>query len=220
MKGKWIEEANIDLVLMNPPYNASKAQVPDSFATEWGKTSTDPTKGLYFVRFVADCVNKGRLITLLPLACAIATDGKIAEYKQYMLDRHTLDAVFSFPTEMFYPGANAVVCCMVFDLNKPHADSNKETFFGYFKDDGFEKRKGVGRIDAYDKWDSIEKQWMDLYDHRTTKAGLSVTRQVDAKDEWCAEAYMETDYSNISEKDFIGKMQAYAAFLIQNERHI
>ena len=220
VKGKWIEEANIDLVLMNPPYNASKAQVPDSFATEWGKTSTDPTKGLYFVRFVADCVNKGRLITLLPLACAIATDGKIAEYKQYMLDRHTLDAVFSFPTEMFYPGANAVVCCMVFDLNKPHADSNKETFFGYFKDDGFEKRKGVGRIDAYDKWDSIEKQWMDLYDHRTTKAGLSVTRQVDAKDEWCAEAYMETDYSNISEKDFIGKMQAYAAFLIQNERHI
>jgi hypothetical protein len=36
--------------------------------------------------------------------------------------------------------------------------------------------------------------------------------------EWCAEAYMETDYSSICANDFIEKMQAYAAFLIQNEK--
>lgn len=213
-KARWIKNANIGLTLMNPPYNASRAQVPSAFAKEWGKTSTDPTKGLFFVRFIADCVNQGRLITLLPLACAIATDGKIAEYKQYMLDKHTLDAVFSFPTEMFYPGANAVACCMVFELNRPHADSNKETFFGYFKDDGFEKRKGVGRIDVHDNWDSIEKQWIDLYDHRTTKAGLSVTKKVTANDEWCAEAYMETDYGKIRDADFIQLLRDYSSFLV------
>lgn len=218
IRKKWVEEANIGLVLMNPPYNASKAQVPESFAKDWSKTSTDPTKGFYFVKFIADSVNQGKLITLLPLSCAIATDGKIAEYKQYMLDNHTLDAVFSFPTEMFYPGASVVACCMVFELNKPHKDSDKETFFGYFKDDGFEKRKGVGRIDVYDKWNSIEKQWIDLYEHRTTKAGLSVTKKVTAIDEWCAEAYMETDYSTLSEIDFIEKLRDYAAFLVQNEK--
>lgn len=216
-KENWIKSANIGLILMNPPYNASKAQVPDSFSKVWGKTSTDPTKGLYFVNFIANCVNQGKLITLLPMACAIATEGKIAEYKQYLLDKHTLDAVFSFPTDMFYPGASAVACCMVFELNKPHMDSNKETFFGYFKDDGFEKRKGVGRVDVYDKWKLIENQWLFLYEHRTTKAGLSVTKKVTAKDEWCAEAYMETDYSTLSEKDFIENLKSYASFLILNE---
>lgn len=216
-KEKWIKNSDIHLVLMNPPYNASKAQVEEKYAKTWGKTSTDPSKGFYFVKFVADCINKGRLITLLPLSCAIATNGVIAQFKRSMLDKHTLDAVFSFPTEMFYPGASAVACCMVFDLGKPHKDTDKETFFGYFKDDGFEKRKGVGRVDVNDRWESIEKLWLDLYEHRATKAGLSVTKKVTAIDEWCAEAYMETDYSVLIDSNFIKSLRDYAVFLIQNE---
>ena len=214
--GDWIKQANADVVLMNPPYNASKNQVSESFAQTWGKTSTDPSKGLCFVQFVADKVGKGRLLTLLPMACAIQTDGVIGNFKQKMLEKHSLDAVFSFPAEMFYPGASAVACCMVFDLGKPHK-KDKETFFGYFKDDGFEKRKGVGRVDVRDKWETIQKEWLDLYNHRSTIAGKSVNRHVEANEEWCAEAYMETDYSTLCDDDFIRKMRDYAAFLVQNE---
>ena len=211
-----ISKANADVVLMNPPYNASKNQVTESFAQTW-KTSTDPSKGFYFVQFVADKVGKGRLLTLLPMACAIQTDGVIGNFKTKMLEKHSLDAVFSFPAEMFYPGASAVACCMVFDLGKPHK-KDKETFFGYFKDDGFEKRKGVGRVDVRNKWESIQKEWVDLYSHRSTIAGKSVNRHVEANEEWCAEAYMETDYSTLCDEDFIRKMRDYAAFLVQNER--
>ncbi len=214
--GDWIEQANADVVLMNPPYNASKNQVPESFAKTWGKTITDPSKGLCFVEFVAQKVKHGRLLTLLPMACAIQTDGVIGNFKQKMLERHSLDAVFSFPAEMFYPGASAVACCMVFDLGKPHK-KEKETFFGYFKDDGFEKRKGVGRVDVRDRWETIEKEWFGLYEHRSTVAGKSVNRHVEANEEWCSEAYMETDYSTLCDDDFIRKMRDYAAFLVQNE---
>lgn len=214
--GDWIEQANADVVLMNPPYNASKNQVPESFAKTWGKTITDPSKGLCFVEFVAQKVKHGRLLTLLPMACAIQTDGVIGNFKQKMLEMHSLDAVFSFPAEMFYPGASAVACCMVFDLGKPHK-KEKETFFGYFKDDGFEKRKGVGRVDVRDRWETIEKEWFGLYEHRSTVAGKSVNRHVEADEEWCAEAYMETDYSTLGDDDFIRKMRDYAAFLVQNE---
>ena len=214
--GDWISNANADVVLMNPPYNASKNQVPESFAQTWGKTSTDPSKGLCFVQFIADKVGKGRLLTLLPMACAIQTDGVIGNFKQKMLEKHSLDAVFSFPAEIFYPGASAVACCMVFDLGKPHK-KDKETFFGYFKDDGFEKRKSVGRVDVRNRWDTIQQEWLDLYNHRSTVAGKSVNRHVEANEEWCAEAYMETDYSTLSEKDFIKKMVDYSAFLVQNE---
>lgn len=217
-KATFISNANIDLVLMNPPYNASKANVDKAYSKTWGKSTTDPSKGLYFVEYVANIVNKGRLITLLPMQAAIGDKGIIAQIKKSMLDNHTLDAVFSFPAEIFYPGASAVACCMVFDLGKPHADCDKETFFGYYREDGFEKRKGVGRVDVKDKWDDIESLWLDLYEHRTTKPGLSITRKVTSSDEWCAEAYMETDYSALTQDDFIKTMRDYAAFLIGNEK--
>ena len=213
----WIKNtARVDVVLMNPPYNASKDQVPQTFAKTWGKTSTDPSKGLYFVQYIADCVGKGKLVTLLPMSSAIGLSGVIADIKEKLLDKHTLDAVFSLPAEMFYPGASAVACCMVFDLGRPHSD-DKETFFGYFKNDGFEKRKGVGRVDVKNKWDEIEKEWLYLYTHKISKVGLSVVKHVTAEDEWCAEAYMETDYSTLSDADFIAKLQDYAAYLILNE---
>lgn len=216
---KWIEDANADIVLMNPPYNASKSQVPESFAKKYGKSTTDPSKGLYFVKYIANTVGKGRLVTLLPMSCAIGTSGIIADIKEELLDKHTLDAVFSFPAEMFYPGASAVACCMVFDLGRPHSE-DKETFFGYFKDDGFEKRKGVGRVDIKNKWEEIEKEWLSLYEHRETKIGKSITKRVSAADEWCAEAYMETDYTNLCEDNFINTLRDYAAFLIQNEQSV
>lgn len=212
--GKWIEENNINLVLMNPPYNASKNQITKEFAKHYGNSSTDPSKGFFFVHFIAEHVKQGKLITLLPMACAISVKGEIKEFKRKMLEKHTLDAVFSFPSEMFYPGASAVACCMVFNLGQPHGKDD-ETFFGYYKEDGFEKRKGVGRIDIKG-WEDIEKEWLDLYNHRKSKAGISVTRHVTAEDEWCAEAYMETDYSTLTEKDFILKMRDYAAFLVNS----
>jgi len=212
-----ILDSDANLVLMNPPYNASKSQVDAAYARTWGKASTDPSKGLYFVQYVANLVGKGRLVTLLPMQAAIGDKGVIKEIKTQMLEHHTLDAVFSLPSEMFYLGASAVACCMVFDLGKPHKDSDKETFFGYFKEDGFEKRKGVGRVDVKNRWNEIEATWLDLYEHRTTKAGLSVTQKVTENDEWCAEAYMETDYSTLSDADFVNTMRKYAAFLIEND---
>lgn len=215
----WIKKSNIDVVLMNPPYNASKSQMPKAFSSKFGKSATDPSKGLYFVNHILECVRsqKGRLLALLPMSCAITTNGVIRDIKAKILEHNTLDAVFSFPDEMFYPGASAVACCMVFNVGKPHP-ADFETFFGYFKNDGFEKRKGVGRVDVRNKWNSIEKEWLNLYHHRSTIAGKSITKAVKAEDEWCAEAFMETDYSTLCEEDFIKKMRDYAAFLVQNEK--
>lgn len=216
---RWIENAKIDVVLMNPPYNASKSQMPKEFGKKFGKSATDPSKGLYFVNHILKCVKgqKGRLLALLPMSCAITTNGIIKDIKKQILDNNTLDAVFSLPDEMFYPGASAVACCMVFNVGKPHP-KDFETFFGYFKEDGFEKRKGVGRVDVRNKWNDIEREWLDLYHHRSSIAGKSVTKHVSENDEWCAEAFMETDYSDLTSEDFICKMRDYAAFLVHNEK--
>lgn len=215
-KKQWIESSNINLVLMNPPYNASKNQVPTPYARLFGSKSTDPTKGLGFVQYIADTVHHGKLLTLLPMACALTSSSIITDFKEKMLQKHTLDAVFSLPPDMFYPGASAVAICMVFNLGQPHP-SDFETFFGYYRVDGFEKRKGVGRVDINEVWESIESEWLSLYRHRLEMPGKSVNRVITSKDEWCAEAYMETDYSVLSENNFISVMKSYAAYLTKNE---
>lgn len=215
---KWILDAKIDTVLMNPPYNATRKQSMPSYVKQWKKdTKTDPSKGLHYVYYIANLLKRGKLAVLLPMQCAIGTTGDIKYFKEKMLEENTLDAVFSLPEDMFYPGASVVACCMIFNLGVRHDKaSNKETFFGYFKDDGFEKKKNLGRVEKEDNgWKKIEEEWLKLYRNRETKIGYSVTKQVSAEDEWLAEAYMETDFSKLETKDFQETINNYLSYLVK-----
>lgn len=101
--------------------------------------------------------------------------------KERIVGKHTLEAVFSMPDELFYNSDKSVVTCiMVFTAHKPHS-KDKETFFGYFKDDGFEKRKKLGRIDVHNRWGQIKEEWLRLYRNRREIAGKSVMHHVSAK---------------------------------------
>jgi len=210
--------AGINVVLMNPPYNAQRKHCSPEYVNTWGeKIKEDPSKGLHFVYEIAKKVKQGKLAVLLPMQCAIGTSAAIQEFKKKMLSEHTLDAVFSLPSDMFYPGANVVSCCMVFNLGTRHQKSPiKETFFGYFKDDGFIKRKNIGRVErSIGIWNIIEKEWLNLYFNREPKTGLAVTHKVDEKNEWLAEAYMSTDYSTLTKDDFQKTVNNYLAHLIK-----
>lgn len=145
------------------------------------------------------------------MSCAIKNE---KEVKARLLARHHLKAVLSMPDELFHP-VGVVTCIMVFEANIENKD--RKTWFGYFKDDGFEKRKNIGRIDARNKYTSIKERWLNAYRNLDEIPGLSIRKHVTAEDEWCAEAYMETDYSTLTEQDFILKMRDYAAFLVQTE---
>lgn len=219
---EWIQDKNINIVLMNPPYNATKNQSNPEFAQTWSSsTKEDPSKGFHYVEWIARHVSSNcKMAVLLPMQCAIGNGAVIKEFKKKMLDNYTLDAVFSLPNEMFYPGASATACCMIFDLSQRHEITNRDTFFGYFKDDKFIKRKGTGRIEKTDNngkslWVETEEKWLHLYKNRIAEPGLSVTHKVDENDEWLAEAYMETNYNDLSESDFQNSINNYLAYLIK-----
>ena len=46
----FIRTTNPDIILMNPPYNASTINIPDVYQTEWKNAKEDPTKGLIFLK--------------------------------------------------------------------------------------------------------------------------------------------------------------------------
>ena len=196
---KRLKEKHLTIGLINPPY------------------SQKDHEELQFVESLLDVLSpQGIAVVVVPMSCALGT--KFKETRERLFKKHTLKAVFSMPDDIFYSNkASTVVCVMVWEAHKKH-DATQETFFGYYKDDGFVKRKKLGRIDALNRWETIKSEWLKLYRNNDVKEGLSARHCVTHKDEWCVEAYMETDFSKLCEDDFIKKMKEYAAFrLLNNE---
>ena len=192
---KELKEKNINIGLINPPY--SQKDVVE----------------LEFVEHLLEVLTIGGTgVVVVPVSCAIGT--KYKDVRERLMRKNTLKAVFSMPDDIFYPtGTN--VCVMVWEAHTPH-DSKQETFFGYCKDDGFVKRKKLGRIDAFGKWKEIEQEWLNLYRNRDVADGLSARQCVKFEDEWLCEAYMKTDYTKLTQTDFQDTINSYLAYLVKN----
>ena len=190
-----LKSKNINIGLINPPY--SQKDVAE----------------LEFVEHLLDILTVcGTGVVVVPMSCAIGT--KFKEIRERIMKKHTLNAVFSMPDDIFYPTATNV-CVMVWTAHMPH-DSTQETFFGYCKNDGFVKRKKLGRIDAFGRWDGIRKEWLKLYRNRDVVDGLSARHCVGYEDEWLCEAYMQTDYSKLTQEDFQQTINDYLSYLVKS----
>jgi type I restriction enzyme M protein len=182
--------------MINPPYAKSKEDLQE----------------LRFVEHMLDCLDRGAIgIAIVPISCATAP----SEHKRNLLKKHTLEAVMSMPPEVFYP-VGVVTCVMVFTAGTPHKVSDKKSWFGYWRNDGFVKVKNHGRVDRDDAWPGVRDHWVEMFRNREVHAGESVLYKVDAEDEWVAEAYMETDYSRLGPEDFERVLLDYAMFSMSN----
>lgn len=191
---KELKEKNINIGLINPPY--SQKDVVE----------------LEFVEHLLDILAVGGIgVVVVPMSCAIGT--KFKDVRERLFRNNTLKAVFSMPDDIFYPvGTN--VCVMVWEAHTPH-DPTQETFFGYYKNDGFVKKKKLGRVDADKKWAKIEQEWLSLYRNKDVKDGLSARKCISCHDEWLCEAYMKTDYKKLTADDFQHTLNNYLSYLVK-----
>src|SRR3990167_8503501 len=169
---------------INPPYSQKGESLH-----EWD-----------FVSRMLDGLQQNAIgVAIVPMSLAIAPHPA----RDRLLKEHRLEAVMSMPDELFYP-IGVVTCIMVFTAHVPHeSDKHHESWFGYWKDDGFRKDKVKGRIPKSDvAWRERKEEWLTDFTNRKVIPGLAVRKKVGANDEWCAEAYLETDYSDISEDEF------------------
>lgn len=191
---KSIKKLKPNVGMLNPPYAQSKS---DAELHE-----------LYFVKQMLDCLEPGALgVAIVPMSCAISPN----TVRDELMKHHTLDAVMSMPQELFYP-VGTVTCIMVWIAGTPHAKSDRKTWFGYWRDDGFVKTKHKGRIDQNEVWPTIRDRWVEMYRNREIHAGESAIFKVNANDEWCAEAYIETDYSALTKESFESDLKRFMLF--------
>ena len=187
--------------LLNPPYK-------------------NKGKGIEELEFVLNNLSMlekgGRCVAIMPISCVNDISGKSYLLKQKILQEHTLEAVLSLPEELFYnSNVNTVTCAVVLTAHVPHP-ANKKTWFGYCRNDGFIKRKNKGRIDANHTWQQIKEQWVSAYMNREVIPEFSVMRQVTAKDEWCAEAYLESRYDRLTDDDYLETIKNFYLFSMKN----
>ena len=186
------------VAFLNPPYDVGTAEQ------------------MRFIKHALDVVSpqNGRVVAIVQMSCAIKNEKELIAVKNQILASHHLKAVLSMPDDLFYP-VGVVTCIMIFEANKPN--KGLKTWFGYFKNDGFEKRKHQGRIDARGRFKDIRSNWLKAYYDSEDFEGLYVKKEVIGEDEWCAEAYMKTDYSTLKLESFEKKMKDYIAFMFLND---
>ena len=194
---KQVKAERCSVGLINPPYSQDDEELHE----------------LYFVLQMLNCLRDGGTgVAIIPINCAIAPH----KAREELLRKHTLEAVMSLPDELFAP-VGVIACAMVFTAHVPHAVSNRKTWFGYWKNDGFVRTKHLGRIDQKDLWQATRDRWVETFRNREILKGESVLQKVSAADEWCAEAYMETDYSTLTLSDFEQEVRKYVAFKILHD---
>jgi hypothetical protein len=211
LSGSCFDEQNIALSkekkptvgFLNPPYKGDKK---------------NDTEELEFVYTNLDCLEQnGTCIAILPMSSAVNnTSNKIKIVKDKILQNHTLEAVLSMPNELFHNSNVGVVSCvMIFTAHKPH-NFDKKVYFGYYKDDGFVKRKTTGRVDFYSKWNTIKEKWVNNFINKQDEPGFSICKVITPLSEWSAENFLETDYSTLNKECFINELHRYSTFLFSN----
>lgn len=169
---------------------------------------------LGFVKRGLDQLMPGGLgVAIVPMSCAIKNDSVTKQLKKELLDKHELIATFSMPDQLFYP-VGVVTIIMLF---RAHACENDMTFFGYLKDDGFEINKTNGRQDTKGKWASIKNEMINLYNDFKAESGKSAVDYVSSEDEWCCEAFMQTNYGIITPEMFKKELKKMALFKLKME---
>jgi len=185
--------------LLNPPYKS---------------TAEDPEELEFILNNLEALQPNGKCVAIVPISSVLSSDGPSFLLKERLLTSHTLEAVMSMPEDLFHNSdVGVITCTLVITAHKPHP-KGKKTWLGYWRDDGFVKQKGKGRVDAYNRWQGIKDKWLQDYLNREVDGINSVMVALSPEKEWCAEAYIKTDYSSLSKRDFERELRKYLSYRI------
>lgn len=202
IKSEDLKRPNVGF--LNPPYK--------------NRTQSSDPEELEFVLNNLSLLEKGSLcFALIPISSVLAQSGKNYELKKKLMEKHTVVAVMSLPEDLFHNSkASVVTCILVVEAKKKHREGQK-TWFSYWRDDGFEKLRHKGRSDASGRWQNIKSKWVNDFINKTVEPGMSVLEEVIPEDEWCAEEFLETDYTKINASIVLEHFKKRLAYELVND---
>lgn len=196
----------IDVGMINPPYSLKSSNKKD-------KEKLNGQRELDFVNSMLHYLRKGGIgIAIVPMSCA-SNKGK--ELRETILENHTLLACMSMPKQLFQnSNVGTSTCIMVFKAHIPHDDSDKIVFMSRWLDDGFETIPHKGRYDKNNQWFIKKQKWLQqLKINAIVDNTTFLYKEILSSNECLAEAYVETKWDTISDKNFEEQLKKYLSLI-------
>ena len=154
-------------------------------------------------------------IAIVPMSCAGNSGTKL---RTELLKHHTLLACMTMPNQLFFDShVGTAPCIMVFKAHIKH-DENKAVFLARWQDDGFVVIPHNGRKNG-GLWDTIREEWINQMDGTATaNEYIWLKKKINISDEALAEAYIKTDYSTLSDKDFETTLKKLSLYKYMEEK--
>lgn len=209
------KSGNIDVAMVNPPYSTDSPTDKKKGEKQSGQTELD------FVYSMLTYLKKGGIgIAIVPMSCA-SNKGK--GMRETILKEHTLLACMTMPPKLFQDSkVGTSTCIMVFKAHIPHKDTDKIVFMSRWLDDGFVTVPHNGRFDKNNQWTEIKAEWLRQIKGISKSDDTVFLKRIikTGKEECLAEAYVETDYSKLTDDDFERTLKKYALFLYMQENDL
>lgn len=194
-----LDEFKATIGFINPPYSGKE-----------NKEDPTPKEITFLTKLLDNCSRYG--IIIAPLSMYFKDEA----VRDNILKKHTLKAVVNMPKDLFQPNASTHTAIAIFETNRAFNYDCDEVIFYDLRDDGFVLAKNKGRTDIYNRWKEIEKKLLSIITEKnnTEKPDeiIYVKTKIKPKDEWTIYAHSRTDYSNLSEQDFINSIREYMIF--------
>lgn len=205
VSGEEMQAKKVNKILFNPPYSQ-------------GKTDKSLTE-INFINHALDMlVRGGKLAVIVPQSTMVGKSKEEKNYKEKILEKHTLDKVITVNKDTFHGvGTNPVIA--VFEAGKPHDIERKKVKFINFEDDGFVVRKHIGLVDdgsAKEKRKFLFDVINGNEDDYTTK--FMVKSTIQPEDEWLHSFYYFNDEIP-SDSDFEKTIADYLSFQFDMYAH-
>jgi|SaaInl8_200m_RNA_FD_contig_111_21028_length_3316_multi_16_in_0_out_0_1 type I restriction enzyme M protein len=193
---KEVKKHKCNVGFINPPY------------------SQKDKNELEFINHMLDCLIPGGIgVAIVPMSCGNSEKNN-NKLKELILKNHTLVGTMSMPDKLFYP-VGTITMILIFKAHIPH-DKENESWFGYWKDDGYKVLKHTGRKD-FGEWKNIKKEWLKSFKSNKIEIGKSAFEIVKSDEEWACECFLETNHKDLSEEVYIKEMQKYLSFKFLNQ---
>lgn len=189
------------VVLGNPPFPHARTDEPAEDFVDRGLEALQ---------------TRGTLAMVVP--CKLLNDRNKADWRRSTIQKHTLKAAISLPSELFQPYASSTTAIIVIEKGIPHG--NKDAFFCKITNDGLELRKKVrvpipgGQLD----------ECLASYRQRLSKQQFCGWSRLNS-DEWHPGEYvagLPLTNSRIKKEvaDVIRNIAAFHAFNAENLSHL
>lgn len=158
----------VDVVLMNPPFPHKSTDTPPEEFVDRGMLALKP---------------RGRMGVIVPMHLLVKGDKQ--EWRNSLLDKHTLEGIITLPDELFLPYAQPYTNILLVRAGVPHS-FGRPVFFARISNDGLRLRKNV----RVPRPGSQIPDVLRAYEKHETIDGLCGWSVVEKGGEWRPGAYI------------------------------